>query len=74
MKKIIAGLEDDVQKAWKLHTIVSETVGLPSKEILSDKVVSKLQKYRPIELTLEYPVTKEPLVPTDLRQYKVYFI
>lgn len=74
MEKIIAGLEDDVQKAWKLqYDRQAKLLVWPDKAILSDKVVSKLLKYRPIELTLEYPVTREPLVPTDLRQYKDYF-
>lgn len=74
IEKIILGLEDDVQKAWQLQYERQEKLLVwPHNDIISDKVVAKLQKFRPIELTLEYPVPKEPLGPTDLDQYKTYF-
>ena len=74
--KIIKGLEDDVQKAWELqYNRQAEFLKWPDGKVLSERVVNKLQKYRPIELTLEYPLEpgKDPLVRTDLNQYKVYF-
>ena len=76
MEKIIKGLEEDVQKAWALqYERQAKLLTWPDKTILSEKVVNKLKKFRPIELTLDFPIEpgKDPLVRTDLNQYKVYF-
>ncbi len=53
----------------------SAAAAMAAGQILSERVVNKLKKFRPIELTLEYPLepTKDPLVRNDLVQYKAYF-
>ncbi len=76
MLKIVKRLEDDVQVAWqKQYERQAPLLVWPDKSILSERISSRLNKYRPIELTLDYPLEagKDPLVRTDLNQYKQYF-
>lgn len=74
MDKQIGALMEDVQTAWvKQYERQAEILKWPADKIPA-KFIAKVEKLRPIELALEYPLTPaaDPLVTGDKMQYAKY--
>ncbi len=75
MDKLIQKLVVDVESAWKLQYERQSQIMQWPKDKLPPRLISKVEKLKPIELTLEYPLepAKDPLVKGDLQSYGRYF-